>query len=343
MLRTAPQPHDNIILNLTADMTLELPQRESFTARSGNSYSYIHIQPTSRDTTLLLLHGFPSTLTDWVHQIRHFSSKGYGILAPDLLGYGASSKPTEVHHYRLKAMGDELIELLDHLNLFKVVGVGHDFGATLLSRLAAYHPDRWAAFIFLAVGPPKLGTPFDVDMINKMTKEVLGFEMLGYIPWIAESTTHATLEQHPEGAMSLVFCRDRGAWDEWFHPLGKMKQFVTEDRRLPIGPWYTDELQQEHLKAFGVSGGYKGASRWYRMWIDNLFAADEEGFDDFQVSQPALFVVPREPEMSMLQQQQMLASWAPKLQTVKLDAGHWIHLEQSDKTNEAIQEFLEAE
>ncbi|UPK99572.1 hypothetical protein LCI18_010507 [Fusarium solani-melongenae] len=301
-------------------MTLELPQRESFATRSGNSYSYIHIQPTSRDTTLLLLHGFPSTLGDWVHQIRYFSSKGYGILAPDLLGYGSSSKPTDVHQYRLKTMGDELIELLDHLNLQKVVGIGHDFGATLLSRLAAYHPDRWASLIFLAVGPPKLGTPFDIDMINKMTKEFLGFEMLG-----------------------LIFCRDRQAWDEWFHPLGKMKQFVTEDRRLPIGPWYTDGLQKEHLKAFGVEDGYKGASTWYRMWMDNLFEPDEKGFGDFQISQPALFVVPQEPEQSMVQQQRMLASWAPNLQTAKLDAGHWIHLERPDETNAAIQQFLEVE
>ncbi|KAJ3469987.1 hypothetical protein MRS44_000086 [Fusarium solani] len=324
-------------------MALELPRRESFVARSGNSYSYVHIQPTSRNTTLLLLHGFPSTLSDWIHQIRHFSSKGYGILAPDLLGYGNSSKPTDVHQYRLKAMGDELIELLDHLNLPKVVGIGHDFGATLLSRIAAYHPDRWSSLVFLVVGPPKLGTPFDVDMINKMTKEFLGFEMLGYIPWIADSATSSTLENHAEAAMSLIFCRDRQAWDEWFHPLGMMKQFVTEDRRLTIGPWYTEELQKEHLKAFGVSDGYKGASRWYRMWVDNLFAPDEKGFDDFQISQPALFVVPQEPEQSMLQQQQMLASWAPKLQTVKLDAGHWIHLERPEETNTAIQKFLEAE
>ncbi|EEU43835.1 uncharacterized protein NECHADRAFT_30431 [Fusarium vanettenii 77-13-4] len=307
-------------------MALELPRRESFAARSGNSYSYIHIQPTSRDTTLLLLHGFPSTLSDWIHQIRYFSSEGYGILAPDLLGYGSSSKPSDVHQYRLKAMGDELIELLDHLNLQKVVGIGHDFGATLLSRLAVYHPDRWTCLVFLAVGPPRLGTPFDVNMINKMTKEFLGFEMLGYIPWIADPATPSSLEKHAEAAMSLIFCRDRQAWDEWFHPLGKMKQFVTEDRRLPIGPWYTDDLQKEHLKAFGVSDGYKGASRWYRMWMDNLFAPDEKGFENFQISQP-----------------QMLASWAPKLQTVKLDAGHWIHLERPEETNTAIQQFLEAE
>ncbi|KAJ4248718.1 hypothetical protein NW762_012556 [Fusarium torreyae] len=286
-------------------MTLELSPLRTFTARGGNAYSYICIPPTSRNTTLLFLHGFPSTLNDWVHQIRHFSSEGYGVIAPDLLGYGGSSKPSEVDQYRLRAMSDELIELLDHLKLQTVVGAAHDFGATLLSRAAAYHPSRWESLIFFAVGPPKLGTPFDVDMINQMTKQFLGFELLGYIPWLADLSSQTVLEEHAEAAMSLLFCRDRKAWDEWFHPLGKMSDFVSNDRRVPIGEWYTQDLQKAHLEAFGSPDGYKGACRWYRMWKDNLFAPDEQGFEDVQLTQPVLFIVPSGPEQSMVQQQQI--------------------------------------
>lgn len=140
--------------------------------------------------------------------------------------------------------------------------------------------------------------------------------------------------------MSLMFCRDHKVWDEWFHPLGKMQQFVTENRRIPVGSWYSQELQKNHLEAFGTKDGYKGVARWYRMWLENLFAPDEVGFDGFQTSQPALFVVPREPESSAAQQQQMLAAWTPNLQTVTTDSGHWVHLERSEETNAAIQDFL---
>ncbi|KAF5580243.1 epoxide hydrolase [Fusarium pseudoanthophilum] len=321
-------------------MTLKLPARQRFTARSGNVYSYIFIPPTTQSTTLLFLHGFPSTLTDWVHQIRHFSSEGYGGVALDLLGYGESSKPSDVNTYRLKPMGDEVIELLDRLDLKTLVGIGHDFGATLLSRMAAYHPSRWEALVFLAVGPPKLGTPFDVDMINTMTKQFLGYEMLGYIPWLADFNSQDILEKNAEAAMSLVFCRDREEWETWFHPLGKMEEFVRQDRRLPIASWYTDDLQKAHLKAFGSDDGYKGVCRWYRMWKDNLFAADEQGFEDFHISQPVLFIVPSEPSQSATQQQQMLSSWAPNLQAVKLDTSHWIHIQAPSETNTTIQNFL---
>ncbi|WJG34555.1 uncharacterized protein FOBCDRAFT_124784 [Fusarium oxysporum Fo47] len=311
-----------------------------FTAHSGNVYSCIFIPPTAQSTTLLFLHGFPSTLTDWVHQIQHFSSEGYGVVALDLLGYGESSKPTDVNAHRLKPMSDEVIELLDHLDLKTVVGIGHDFGATLLSRMAAYHPSRWEALVFLAVGPPRLGTPFDVDMINTMTKQFLGYEMLGYIPWLADYRSQEILEKNAEAAMSLMFCRDREEWETWFHPVGKMDDFVREDRRLPIALWYTEDLQKAHLKAFGSHDGYKGVCRWYRMWKDNLFAPDEQGFEDFHISQPVLFIVPSEPEQSAAQQQQMLSSWTPNLQTVKLNTSHWIHIQAPSETNTTIQNFL---
>ncbi|RKL08547.1 hypothetical protein BFJ71_g1833 [Fusarium oxysporum] len=329
-----------VVTNGYINMALELPARQKFTAHSGNVYSCIFIPPTAQSTTLLFLHGFPSTLTDWVHQIQHFSSEGYGVVALDLLGYGESSKPTDVNAYRLKPMSDEVIELLDHLDLKTVAGIGHDFGATLLSRMAAYHPSRWEALVFLAVGPPRLGTPFDVDMINTMTKQFLGYEMLGYIPWLADYRSQEILEKNAEAAMSLMFCRDREEWETWFHPVGKMDEFVREDRRLPIALWYTEDLQKAHLKAFDSHDGYKGVCRWYRMWKDNLFAPDEQGFEDFHISQPVLFIVPSEPEQSAAQQQQMLSSWTPNLQTVKLNTSHWIHIQAPSETNTTIQNFL---
>lgn len=315
-------------------------KRQLFTADSGNTYSFIHEPSKAGKPTLLFLHGFPSTLHDWIHQTTYFPSQGYGIVAPDLLGYGSSSKPSDAQQYRLKPMADDAAALLDHLNLHQVVGVGHDFGATLLSRMAAYHASRFTALVFLAVGPPRLGTPFDVDAINEMTKTALGFELLGYIPWLANDSAQGALEMHAEAAMSLLFCRDHEAWDEWFRPLGRMERFVVEDRRLPVGEWYTEELRRKHLEAFGRPDGYKGATRWYRMWMANLFAPDEVGFEDFCISQPTLFVVPREPETSAVQQEQILAAWTQNLKTIKVDSGHWMHLEKPHETNSAIESFL---
>ncbi|KAL8644444.1 MAG: hypothetical protein Q9226_007760, partial [Calogaya cf. arnoldii] len=93
---------------------------------SGVTYSYVHIPPNHSEPYLLFLHGFPSSAYDWRRQIEYFSERGYGLIVPDLLGYGATDKPKEKEAYRLKKMCDEVVEILDICGVEKVVGVGHD-------------------------------------------------------------------------------------------------------------------------------------------------------------------------------------------------------------------------
>lgn len=317
---------------------METSARKSFTASRGYSYSYIHKPAHPGRLTLLFLHGFPSHLLDWVNQVRYFGEKGYGVIAPDLLGYGRSSKPDDAIEYRFKPMSDDIAELLQHLDIEAVVGIGHDFGANFLGRFAAYHPTKLTGVIFLAVGSGKPGKKFDIDMINSMTKRSLGFEMFGYISWLGgEDDPHLVLEQNAPSAMNLLFANDHSAWNEWFHPLGKMQQFVQEDRRLEMGPWFTPELQHQHLDSFTATGGYKGATRWYRMLLTNASVPDERELESFVIQHPTLFI--GDPGTSA-QQEQMLSEWVEDLHTDHINSGHWLHLEKPHEVNRSIESFL---
>lgn len=94
----------------------------------GTQYAYVYIEPaTSSKPTFLFLHGFPSSSYDWRHQIEALRTKGFGILAPDLLGYGDSDSPSAVEPYALKRMSDHLAEILVKQGVRKVIGVGHDW------------------------------------------------------------------------------------------------------------------------------------------------------------------------------------------------------------------------
>jgi soluble epoxide hydrolase/lipid-phosphate phosphatase len=98
------------------------------TTSRGLTYSYIHLPPRHPTTqTILFLHGFPSTSRDWRHQISFFAEKGYGILAPDLLGFGETSRPRELEMYRAKAMAGDIIEIMVSEDVGVVVGVAHDW------------------------------------------------------------------------------------------------------------------------------------------------------------------------------------------------------------------------
>lgn len=158
---------------------------------------------------------------------------------------------------------------------------------------------------------------------------------------VVDPSAQHTLETHTDSALSVMFAAETSAWDDWFHPLGKMQEFVSDDRRVPIGDWYPDDFRYKHLEAFGRTDGYKGAVRWYQMWLKNLCAQDEVGYEHFRIGQPVLFVVPKEPAASMAQQQQMLRDWASNMETVPIDLGHWVHLERATETIAAIEGFFE--
>ena len=94
---------------------------------SGHNYRYVHYRPyNSSKPSILFLHGFPSSSYDWRRQFDYFASHGYGILAPDLLGYGGSQKPGNVEAYTLKNQANDIAALLDCVGVGKMMSVGHD-------------------------------------------------------------------------------------------------------------------------------------------------------------------------------------------------------------------------
>ena len=94
---------------------------------SGHNYRYVHYYPyNSSKPSILFLHGFPSSSYDWRRQYDYFASRGYGILAPDLLGYGGSDKPSNVEAYTLKNQANDIAELLDCAGIGNMMSVAHD-------------------------------------------------------------------------------------------------------------------------------------------------------------------------------------------------------------------------
>ncbi|KAI9669695.1 MAG: hypothetical protein M1831_007391 [Alyxoria varia] len=148
---------------------------------ANTKYAYVHIPPQTKDKPyFFFLHGFPCTSYDWRNQIDYFSSKGYGIIAPDMLGCGSTEQPEDYKEYRLKKMEEEAVGILDAEGAEKVIGVGHDWGCPTLSRIANYHPERLIAYVFLAASYISPKTPFDIDGVNAMSKEQMGVPVMEY-------------------------------------------------------------------------------------------------------------------------------------------------------------------
>ena len=101
---------------------------ESLQLKDGTTYAFVFssaVEP--QKPTFLLLHGFPSSSWDWRQQIFQLKEAGYGVLAPDLLGYGDTDKPDELKAYSMKRMSGHMVEILQAKGLELVVGVAHDW------------------------------------------------------------------------------------------------------------------------------------------------------------------------------------------------------------------------
>lgn len=144
----------SMILQRKTTSSLDIMSTKTLTHRTphNTTYSYVFLEPIASKPWLLFLHGFPETSYDWTNQTTHFAQEGYGIICPDLLGYGGTDKPTDVGSYRLKKMAEEVLSIVDHHGIKQIVGIAHDWGCGLLSTMSSHFQDRFSAFAFLAIG-----------------------------------------------------------------------------------------------------------------------------------------------------------------------------------------------
>ncbi len=103
----------------------------------------IHVAKGGEGPPLLLLHGAPQTHSTW-RLIAPELARRYTVIAPDLRGYGDSSKPPggDGHvNYSKRAMALDHVEVMRHFGFSRFPVVGHDRGGRVAHRMALDHPD----------------------------------------------------------------------------------------------------------------------------------------------------------------------------------------------------------
>lgn len=92
---------------------------------------------------MLLVHGEPTWSYLYHRMIPPLLEAGFRVLAPDLIGFGRSDKPTRPDDYTYQAHVDWLDSWFRALDLRGVTFFGQDWGGLLGLRLVAAHPDRF--------------------------------------------------------------------------------------------------------------------------------------------------------------------------------------------------------
>ena len=114
---------------------------------------------------VLLMHGEPSWCFLYRKMIPVLTAAGFRCIAPDLVGFGRSDKPTDRADYTYARHVEWMRALLfDTLDLHDVTLVCQDWGGLIGLRLVGEHPDRFARVVaantFLPTGEQPAGKAF---------------------------------------------------------------------------------------------------------------------------------------------------------------------------------------
>ncbi|KAH8650463.1 Alpha/Beta hydrolase protein [Ilyonectria robusta] len=219
-------------------MDLSKLTRKTLQVSRGFSYTYYTSPAQDSKPTLILFHGWPDTARLWAGLINDYLLPlGYGIVALDCLGYGGTSKPTDLSSYAWQHMTADAVEILD--------------AEKLATRLYNLYPSRVSGVIMvnLAYIPPT--GHFDLDAVNKVTKEVYGFDAADI------------MNQNLESVYSVAF-GDPHTWLENSTSPGGMRKFVTEGRMQPTLPYATPDHKADVMDRFSKNGGFDVPSGWYK-------------------------------------------------------------------------------
>lgn len=105
---------------------------------------------------LIMLHGSGpgvSATANWQYNIEPLSQR-FHVLAPDIVGFGATERPEQVV-YCLRSWTDHVWAFLDAQNIERTAIVGNSLGGRIALQMATDHPERVSRMVLM--GAPGVG------------------------------------------------------------------------------------------------------------------------------------------------------------------------------------------
>ena len=108
------------------------------------------------DRLALCLHGFPELAFSWRHQLPLLARLGFRAWAPNLRGYGRTTRPPHVKDYAIDRLVADVAALIDHANPTSVVLIGHDWGGAIAWTFALRHERALQRLVVMNMPHPAL-------------------------------------------------------------------------------------------------------------------------------------------------------------------------------------------
>ena len=135
----------------------EFPFKENYAEIYGVRLHYVD---EGSGPPVLMVHGQPTWSYLYRKMIPPLVAAGYRCIAPDLMGFGLSDKPSDESEYTLPRHVELVAGLVEKLGLKAVVPVGQDWGGPISLRYAIDHRDNVSALVILNTLVRTMPLPF---------------------------------------------------------------------------------------------------------------------------------------------------------------------------------------
>jgi long-chain acyl-CoA synthetase len=136
-------------------LDIELYRRTIFTSVNSHTQklrriSVIDIHPEGATRTLILVHGYGGSATQWLYQLQFFGQTTR-VIAPDMRGHAMSDDPEHLA-YTMNGLVDDLELVLDRLEVQRPFYlIAHSFGGAISIEYALRHPEEVSGLVLIGV------------------------------------------------------------------------------------------------------------------------------------------------------------------------------------------------
>lgn len=262
----------------------------------------------SGDRLALMLHGFPELNYSWRHQMPMLAEKGWRVWAPNMRGYGATSRPEGVQAYRIDRLVEDVAALIDASGAKEVLLIAHDWGALVAWNFAIRKIRPLTRLVIMNVPHPKCAER-EIRHWYQLRKSWYIFFF--QLPFLPERFMIANGARAVKGAF-YNSARDKS--------------------RFPR------DVLQTYADAALRPGAMTAMLNYYRALLRN---PDIGRIGDGRVEVPTLMVWGEEDLAIDIRCTDGTEQWVPKLELHRLPGvSHWVQQDAPEKLNAILEAWL---
>ena len=203
------------------------PVYTNISAQDGTEIRIHHIDEGPKEGPILLaMHGQPVWSYLYSKMIPILNDAGIRVIAPDLVGYGKSDKPSSRDDYSYQNQVDWMNQWLVKNDFNDLIFFGQDWGGLIGLRMIADNPDK-----FLKISIGNTGLPYMPNTSDEVIRDVNQFRKsntkLSLTAMFNQVSKMDSGKTHP--ALKFMYWQ-KFCWDTKNLPVGLLNSVMMEKR-----------------------------------------------------------------------------------------------------------------